>query len=967
MRRLHLWVLLLYGLLAVALTWPLATQITTHVPGSDTWAYDEYTFLWNIWYFKHALLDQLSTPLYTDLIFYPVGMGLVMYTFNLLAAALALPLHLATDNIPLASNLVNLASTALAGYGTFLLALYLLAARPVTNDQPPVTSQSSRFTSHVLRFTLLAAFIAGLIYAFASSRMVYLALGHYMIVTTQWLPFFLLYFVRTLDRWRSRDAAIAGIFAALCLLTDMLYGVLLALMAGVLLLDWWLDYRRKRRVGQAAPAVSWTRGLGRLAMMVAVAAVLSAPLLVPTVSEGLNADYAVEGWGMSDQLSADLAGLVTPTDLHPLWGNDWDASLRAVQTGDSRFSDVNTVFVGYVTLALAVLGAIVAGRRARAWLVIALIAFVLALGPLLQINGQSLYNLDGLQVTVPLPYILLHYLPFIQGFRAPNRFSLVLLQALAVLAGYGAAWLLVKVSGAQRGRTDSGEPHAPRSPLAYPPNRRARVPAPRSMLAVALAVVLSAAVIFEHLAVPMPLTDARVPSPYRELAREPEGGALLQQPMGWRNGFGVFGAEDTRVEWYQTVHGRPILSGNTSRNPAFKFEYFERLPLLQAITGIEMYQPPDELQDQAARASAAELMALWDVRYLAVNPPVAGRYPYSDTWQATQDYALDVVPVDPQPLWDADGVQIYAVQQAPVPFPFELDLGSRNTDAYRGPGWSVDEGDIGGTSGVWVDGREAEIYLPLRFETAQPVDVVLRVQPFAYPGAPPQTLSVEMNGVDLGTQPLEPGWQELRFTAPAEATRSGLNRLWLRFSDSARPSDVLPGQAMIGNTGVQAPVDIEINSGGAAQDFAFITVTTPDGATMDASAGRRGYNLAAIDPESGKVLDVLGFDTYANASEADRMAQFIEELPDGVIVVGAARGEAGVSLNDRAVQALASLGSVVDLRGTPGHGHAFVGIKGAAPGAAAEEIDPDGAYLRLAADRRDLSAAVDWVRLEGAQ
>jgi hypothetical protein len=90
-------------------------------------------------------------------------------------------------------------------------------------------------------------------------------------------------------------------------------------------------------------------------------------------------------------------------------------------------------------------------------------------------------------------------------------------------------------------------------------------------------------------------------------------------------------------------------------------------------------------------------------------------------------------------------------------------------------------------------------------------------------------------------------------------------------------------------------------------------------------------------------------------------------LPSGAIVLGAARGEAGMSLNDRAVAALASLGSVVDLRSTPGHGHAFAGVKGAAPGAAAEETGPDGAYLRIAADRRNLSAALDWVRLEAAQ
>ena len=939
-RRSFLLVLLLFSGLAVALTWPLVTRLTTHVPGSDTWAYDEYTFLWNIWYLKSALIDQHISPLFTNLTFYPLGMGLVMYTFNLMAAALALPIHLATGNIPLSSNLVNLASSVLGGFGTYLLVLYLLRTRSRPSGSAPHPPPP---TPHA------PAIIAGLIYAFAASRSIYLALGHYMIVTTQFVPFFLLYFVKLLDKGRTRDALLAGLFAALCLLTDMLFGVLLGLMAAVLLLDWWLQ-RRKQPAAARRPS---TRSLlGKLAVMAALAAIISAPLLVPTLREGFNADYAVEGWGHSEKLSADLVGMVTPTDLHPVFGADWVDSLRAVETGDGPFADINTVFVGWVTLALAVLGAFVGGRRSRAWTGIALVAGVLALGPLLQINGQSLFDLDGLQVNLPLPYIVLHYLPFIKGFRAPNRFSIDLMQGLAVLAGFGAAWLLGKVAGGR----ESKETRETGSPL----------PTPHSPLPTLLAVVLAVAVIFEHLSIPLPLTDSRVPAAYREIAQQPGDFALLQLPMGWRNGFGVFGTEDTRVQWYQTVHDRPILGGNTSRNPAFKFEYFERLPLLQAITAIEAYGQPDEATDAAARASAAELMALWNVGYVVVNPPVPDRYPYVDTWQASRDYVLDVVPVDPQPVWDADGVQVYAVQQPPVPFPFDLDLGSRNTDAYRGPGWSADEADIAGASGAWIDDTTAEVFLPLRFDNPQPLQLALRLQPFSYDGAPEQTVSAEFNGVDLGQQALMAGWQEITFAVPAAATESGLNRVMLRFADTARPIDVLPGQASIGSTGVQSPVDIEINSGGAAQDIAFITVTPPDGQPQDASDGRRGYNLTALDPQSGAILDMRGFDTWANAFEADDMAAFIEGLPDGTIVVGAVRDDASRFLTDQAVAALASLGSAVDLRTTPGYGHALIGVKGAAPGTASEVSGPDGAYLKLAADRRTLAAAVDWIRLESA-
>ncbi|MCS6845934.1 MAG: hypothetical protein NZ528_16690 [Caldilineales bacterium] len=936
MHRSHRWVLLGFSLLAVALSWPLATRLTTHVPGSYIWAFDEYTFLWNIWYFKRALIDLHTSPLHTELLFYPLGLDLVMYTFNLLASGLALPLYLATGNAALASNLMNLAASALGGFGVYLLARYLLRPGASNGD-----ARAARLSDGAV--ALPAAVLAGAVYAFASSRSIYLALGHYMIVTTQWVPFFALYFLRTLDGHRRRDAVLAGLFTALCLLTDMLYGVLLGLIAVVLLLSRW----RQRTQRPSLPS-----SLGLLATVVAVAALLSAPLLIPTLREGISADYAVEGWGNADVLNADLAGLFTPTALHPVLdgaeGRTWEEELRAVQTGESRFNDVNTLFLGYATAALAVLGAVVGGRRARGWAALALLTLVLALGPLLTINGRSTFDLDGLPVTVPLPYIVFHYLPLLQGFRAPNRFSIVVMLALAVLAAYAAAWLLSLLAGQ---RQQPGEALSGRF---------------RQIGAGALSALLIGLVLFEHLAVPMPLTDARVPAVYRQIAQQPGEFALLQLPMGWRNGFGVLGSEDTRVQWYQSVHGRPILSGNTSRNPPFKFDYFRRLPLVQAIAAVQTYGQPDSALDQAARQSAGELMALWNVRYLVVNPPVPGRYPYADTWQAARDYALSVLPVDRRPVWEGDGVQVYAVRQPSVPLPFALDFGAQDTAAYRGDGWSVDEADIAGASGVWAEGRRAELFFPVQAPQPPALRLTLRLLPFAYDGAEQQTVVAYLNGRDLGARALPAGWSEVTFDAPAAAVRPGLNRLRLRFGYSARPVDVLPGQGQIGSTGVQAPVDIEINSGGAAQDIAYITVTPPGGAAEDASAGRRGYNLTALDPRTGRVLDKRGFDTWANAYEAERLADFVARLRPGVIVVAAARDDASRHLTDRAVAALASLGSGVDLRQTPGYGHALIGVKGAASGTALEATGPQGAYLRLAADRRSLSAAADWLRVEEA-
>lgn len=59
------------------------------------------------------------------------------------------------------------------------------------------------------------------------------------------------------------------------------------------------------------------------------------------------------------------------------------------------------------------------------------------------------------------------------------------------------------------------------------------------------------------------------------------------------------------VQRYQHVHGQPIIGGNAVPNPPFKFDYFERLPLFQALTGLEIYQAPTPALDQAARNQAA--------------------------------------------------------------------------------------------------------------------------------------------------------------------------------------------------------------------------------------------------------------------------------------------------------------------------------------------------------------------------
>ena len=79
----------------------------THVPGSYTWAFDEYTFVWNTWWFRYSLFDLGQNPLYSTHTFYPLGIGLVLYTYNLFNALISLPLQ-PFLSLPAISNLTFL-------------------------------------------------------------------------------------------------------------------------------------------------------------------------------------------------------------------------------------------------------------------------------------------------------------------------------------------------------------------------------------------------------------------------------------------------------------------------------------------------------------------------------------------------------------------------------------------------------------------------------------------------------------------------------------------------------------------------------------------------------------------------------------------------------------------------------------------------------------------------------------------
>ncbi len=926
MKPRNLIVIFSYLVLALITTYPLAMNFATHVPGSETWAFDEYTFLWNFWWLKHAVFDLGVNPLQTNYTFYPIGAGLVLYTFTLLNATLAIPLEFAF-NIPAASNTLVLFSFAVGGFGAYLLAKYLLQVSKfqgfrVTEFEGEKTLK--RWNSVTLE---LAAFVAGVVYAFNSSRFVYAALGHTNFVSSQYLPFFALFFIKTLREPRFKNAALAGVFAAFAILTETTFAVFLALFALLYLLleakTMWARaflpaFSADSKVRATISARGW---IARLVLMAVVAFAFAAPLIVPSVIELASASYTLPGWGHAEKLVVDLVGLFTPTSLHPLSRN-WVQELDQVRQGTSAFVDVNTVFVGYATLALAAIGAWVYRRQLKVWIVAAISFAVLALGPLLHIGGKSVFDFDGLQASIPLPFLLLHYLPFFRENRVPNRFGILMFLALAVLAAGAMNWT------SQKAKLKSQK------------------------LASVLPFAFLLLTLFEHLSIPLPLTDARVPDVYRVIAQENGDFAILSLPLGWRNSFSTLGAEDTRTQYYQSVHGKRLLAGNTSRNAPFLFEYFDRISFLHSLTELEMYREVSEETLARDQREASAFVAFFDIRYLVINAAVAGRVPYSDTRGAAMEYALKVLPLG-EKVYDRDGVMAYHVNQMPIPTRQQIAFGGDDAAWYQAESW--DRGEvIANERANWANRQRARVLFPVR-EIAD-YAVAVRALPYTYAGAPTQTMEIAVNGQAIQKFEMKDAWENYSATVPAAALRAGLNEITLRFAYAVRPRDVLSPQFGIGRTGIASPVSIVAEGGASA------SVKVND---VEVSRMKKGYNVVVLDPKTGAVISSQAFNTADSRDDSRALTAFIERIPSGAIVAIASQEGAAVNLGDRAVGALQSLGANVDPRAQMSYAHALIGVQGAAKGTAIESLDRAAfAWVGRNPDERTLAAGVSQITIE---
>ncbi len=609
--------LLLYVLLTLIMTWPLARQVTRAIPGDS---FDGWQNYWNLWWMRQAWLVEHQSPYFTTLLHYPTGVDLRFQTMAPFNGLTFLNVQLA-GNIFLAYNSAVLFSFVIGGYGAYLLALYAL--RQV---HASLSSPRRAFITHA------AAFVAGIVFAFSPYHFAHL-LGHLQLIALQWIPFYVLYLVRGLDRAANRRLAAADIFKLamfliLVGLCDWYYVMYCLLFTGLVLVVRLVQHQLGR---QGIVLIVGAGGLAGLALL---------PLLGPMLqgARAWGGTSLLRDYSETINLSADLLAFFTPQVFHPLWG-DWAAARSAAFTATrSEF----TVFVGYGVLFLAGVVLIYAMRTsarrdAVIWLLGAFMFGLLALGPVLHVAGRTDLLPGGR--AIPLPYALLYdYVPFIKLSRSVSRMTVMVMLCLGVTSAFGLVY-----------------------PTTWLAQRRRRL---------ALVAPLAAAglILFEFLAIPYPMSPPDTPAWYFALANEPTTRAVLNLPANWpRPGYLL----------YQTVHGKPLSTGYVTRDDPQTL--LERAPVLSHFRWLG----PD-IHTQSFDLQAHGMQVLYDL--LGVGWVVLDRYKMPTglgrTYTESAAQAIFAA-ADQAPIFADERLTVYAVQEPAQRRPY-LVLGTdwtpRQTD-----------------------------------------------------------------------------------------------------------------------------------------------------------------------------------------------------------------------------------------------------------------------------------------------
>lgn len=549
----HLRLIFVYLIIALIFTWPLALNLSRAVPSIEP-LYpqyknmgDEYAGIWSVWQFKKAIQDK-ENFFFVKYIFYPLGADSSIADHNLAPSLLALPFIALTDNLIIVYNAIIILSFVLSAYSMYLLADYLLRNK-------------------------YAAFLSGVIFSFSSAKIAHALAAHIAIISLQWLPLFILFFLKIFkEKERPLNYFLAGLFFLFVTLTSYY----LVIMLVIFIIFWLLLNLKLAR-----------KNMGRLLKFGIFLFLMHLPITAVLIN-AIRQGYFPKGQGnfeMAYYYGADLLGFFVPGFFHSFLKD----KVRVFYEHLSGNAWEHTTYIGYAVLCLFLfsLYKLRKNREVRTLSIMSSIFFVLSLGAVLWVGGKPLRIADKL---IFFPQYLFRFLPIFNNIRLPSRFYLMMMLFISLICGYGLKFIMEKYQ--RKGR-----------PVLF---------------------IFLSLVVLENLSLPLPLNKLYVPLAYREIAKEKEDFSIIDIPFWLGSSVKIRGFCWTTPQFYQAIHHKNILGGNLGRIPDFIYDYYPRLPVIGTILKLEEEKPVSEKEEQFDRENLEALVNFLDLKYVVIPKEFIG-------------------------------------------------------------------------------------------------------------------------------------------------------------------------------------------------------------------------------------------------------------------------------------------------------------------------------------------------------
>jgi hypothetical protein len=410
--------MIVYGLAAAFITWPLSTHLSTRFVGNELSDVVEHVRL--VWWTQQALQTGLN-PFYQSLFAYPDGFFSTVQWAQPLTYWPPALLSLVIGSVP-AVNLWIMTILVLNGSTAYWLGLRTLGASERT------------------RATKMAAFVCGLIFMAFPTVQGHLAWGHIQIISLYSLPVFVWSIHQIASGHGNSRLAILGAVALWILVLGNYTAAVFQAFPVILFGGGYLLLIRHKRLVEER-----FRSLKQMLMMFGLAAALIVPFYLPLLAEAIDPNrsgYLKEaGWIL---FSTDPLSFVSPSPFaswHSLFIPSFSYYIHNTNVVEG------VAYLGITASGLALIALVQRRKGIGVWVAIMVGCMIFSLGPMLKWHEQPVVYTLGLdRAYVVLPWALFQKLPLIDVTRTPGRFNMTTGLALGVLSAMGFHEILKRVT-----------------------------------------------------------------------------------------------------------------------------------------------------------------------------------------------------------------------------------------------------------------------------------------------------------------------------------------------------------------------------------------------------------------------------------------------------------------------------------------------------------------------------------------